>query len=80
MPDRFVKVSERGYRIGEDHQSRPSLSDCEVDMLLRMREDDPQTWTYARLAQAFEVSKSTVAGYAQGRRRCQTFARFKPIN
>lgn len=76
---RVVAVNESGYRIGQDHW-RASLTDEEVDRLLALRESDPATWSYRKLAEVFEVSKSAVRWYCKGGRRCQTAARHKTVH
>jgi ribosome-binding protein aMBF1 (putative translation factor) len=71
-----VAVNERGIRIGEDHQ-RAKLTNHEVDLLLELREDG---WSYRRLADKFEISKSQVRYICKGHSRCQTAVSFKTVH
>lgn len=67
-----VRLSTAGRVVGQHHH-RAQLTDGEVDMLLRLREKDH--WSYARLAEVFEVSASCVAMIVTGRRRGQVAVR-----
>lgn len=78
MVDRVVKVNDRGLRIGEDHP-RAQLTDLEVDRLLEMREADPKTWSYRKLARLFEISVRHVRDIINGKKRNQTAVRFRTV-
>lgn len=64
---RIVQVNERGLRIGEDHQ-HARLTDAECEMIRRLHEEG---LSYKRLAEKFEVGKSTIADIVKFRRRGQ---------
>jgi transposase-like protein len=64
---RIVKVNERGLRIGEDHQ-HATHTDAEIELA---RELHAEGVSYKQLAEKFEVSKSTIAGWIKFRRRGQ---------
>jgi hypothetical protein len=70
-----VKLNERGNRIG-DSNPRAELSDSEVDLMLRLREEGH---SYGWLRDKFEVAKSTVQDICSGRRRGQPVARIKKV-
>lgn len=53
------------YRRGDEHPGAV-LTDAEVDLVRDLHEAG---WSYSRLAEKFEVSKSTIAGICQCRRR-----------
>lgn len=71
--NRMLAVNERGLRIGESHP-RAVLTDHEVGMLMELREEG---YSYAKLAEMFEVHKGTVAKILSGQRRCQTPVAFR---
>lgn len=75
MSTRTVAVNDSGRRIGED-QTGAKLTNCEVDLLMRLHDEG---MGYGRLARTFEVSKSLVRDIVKGRRRNQTAARFKLV-
>lgn len=64
---RTVGVNERGLRVGEDHQ-HARLTDAECELIRQMHE---QGMSYKRLADKFEVGKSTIADIVKMRRRGQ---------
>lgn len=64
---RLVKVNERGLRIGEDHQ-HATHTDAEIELARQLHADG---MSYKQLADKFEVSKSTIAGWIKYRRRGQ---------
>lgn len=64
---RIVKVNERGLRIGEDHQ-HATHTDAEIELARQLHTDG---MSYKQLAEKFEVSKSTIAGWVKFRRRGQ---------
>lgn len=53
------------YRRGDEHPGA-ALTDAEVDLVRELNESG---WSYSALADKFEVSKSTIAGICQCRRR-----------
>lgn len=67
---KMIAVNECGYRIGEDHHNA-KLTNHEIDLLLELREDG---WSYRRLADKFEIGKSTVRDICKGICRSQTLA------
>lgn len=79
MVKRTIAINERGLRIGQDHQNAV-LTDAEIDLMLRLREADPKTWSYRKLAEKFEVSKSAVRWYCIGGRRAQTATEWKVVH
>jgi len=64
---RTVGVNERGLRVGEDHQ-HARLTDAECELIRQMHE---QGMSYKKLADKFEVGKSTIADIVKHRRRAQ---------
>lgn len=73
---RAVPVNDRGLRIGEGHP-RAILKDWEVDVLIELREE--QGWSFARLAEHFDIGKSTAYDYCIGRRRGQLAVRWVTV-
>lgn len=69
MATRMIAVNEFGKRIGEDHQ-HARLTNEQVDRIRDLHEE--HNLTYDQLAAMYCVSKSTIAGYCQYRRRAQT--------
>lgn len=53
------------YCKGDRHPAA-KLTDAEVDVIHELRKAG---WTYERLAEKFEASKSCIAGIVKGRRR-----------
>lgn len=76
MDKRTIGVNARGYRVGEDHQ-RARLTDAEVELIRQLRDGDG--WTYAALAEKFEVSKSSIFDICQCRRRADLPTRWKVV-
>lgn len=76
---RVIAIGEKGLRIGQDHQSKPVLTNDEVDLILDLRDEDPKFWTYKRQAEKFGVCKSSIAHYIYGRRRACTPVRWKTV-
>lgn len=76
MVKRTVAINERGLRVGEDHQNA-KLTNAEIDLLLELRE---QGWSYRRLAEKFEVSKSAVRWWCIGGRRGGGVVMFKTVH
>lgn len=64
---RLVGVNERGLRVGEDHQ-HARLTDAECELIRQLHE---QGVSYKKLADKFEVGKSTIADIVKFRRRGQ---------
>lgn len=72
---RVVAVGESGQRIGQDHPAA-KLSDADVELLLGLRGEG---WSYRRLADKFEVSKSQARNICKGRKRCVLAVRWKVV-
>lgn len=70
---RLVAVNENGQRIGETHP-QAVLSDHEVGLMLELRAEG---FSYAWLAEKFEVSKAHAWRICTGRTRAQLAAVFK---
>lgn len=66
----WVWVNERGDLVGESHPGAV-LTDHDIDLMHELRDSDPKVWSYAKLAEKFEVSKSCVSMIFSGRRRGQ---------
>ena len=64
---RIVKVNDRGLRIGEDHQ-HARHTDAEIELARQLHAEG---MSYKKLAEKFEVSKSTIADWIKFRRRGQ---------
>lgn len=64
---KVVGVNERGLRVGEDHQ-HARLTDAECELIRQLHE---QGMSYKKLADKFEVGKSTIADIVKMRRRGQ---------
>lgn len=73
---RMVGVNERGLRVGEDHRNA-RLTNAEVDLLLTLRDDG---WSYARLAEKFDLSKSGVRKICKGQIRCQSPVAYRAVH
>ena len=76
MEQRIVGVDARGNRVGEDHRLAV-LTDAEVELVRQLHEADGLT--YEALAEKFGVSKSTIAGICQYRRRAQLPASWRVV-
>lgn len=72
---RVLSLNERGLRIGEDHAGA-KITNREVDLLLNLRDEG---WSYNKLAEKFEISKSMARYIIKGVWRCQTPVKFKTI-
>lgn len=72
---RIVKVNDRGLRIGEDHQ-HATHTDSEIELARQLHADGI---SYKQLADKFEVSKSTIAGWIKFRRRGQHPANWRKV-
>jgi DNA-binding NarL/FixJ family response regulator len=72
---RTIAVNAKGCRLGDSHPNA-KLTNDEVDTLLELHE---QGWGYKKLAEAFDVSKSTVRSYCTGRMRCQTPTNWRKV-
>lgn len=59
------RAKQARYRRGDEHP-RAVLTDTEVDLV---RELHDAGWSYALLAEKFDVTKSAIAGICQCRRR-----------
>jgi hypothetical protein len=72
---RTVVLNERGNRIGESNP-QAEVSDHDVSLCLQLREEG---YSLGWLARKFEVSRSTVQDWCNGRRRGQMPARVKEV-
>ena len=73
---KFVRVNEKGYRIGDDHQNA-KYTDGEIEMVLVLRDGG---MSYGRIAKKMEMPKGTVRDICKGNRRCQTVDHWKTVN
>ena len=73
---KVVGVNERGLRVGEDHQ-HAKLTDAECELI---RELHACGWSYKKLADKFEVGKSTIADIVKFRRRGQFAVDWRTVN
>lgn len=55
-------------RPGESNPAA-KLSDEDVELIHRLREEEPAFWTYARIAEKFDISVEHAKSIALGRRR-----------
>lgn len=72
---RTVGVNERGYRVGEDHQST-KYTDREVELVRRLRE---QGMTYPQISEKMEMPYWTVSRICRHERRACVVAFFKKV-
>lgn len=70
-----VGVNERGLRVGEDHQ-HARLTDAECELIRQMHEGG---MSYKKLADKFEVGKSTIADIVKMRRRGQFAVNWRSV-
>lgn len=68
---KVIALNENGRRIGQEHP-QAKLLDHEVDLVLGLVANG---FSYAEIADKFDVSKSCIAKIAQGSRRGQPVAR-----
>lgn len=71
----IVGINDAGMRVGQDHQNA-KVSDEDVELLLALHTEG---WSYRRLADKFELSKSQVRNICKGRKRSQFPTRWKVI-
>jgi len=67
MTQKTVAVNELNRRVGDSHHNA-KLSDDEVELLLALHDEG---WGYRRLAAKFEIAKTTVRNYCNGKYRHQ---------
>ena len=72
---RVIGINDRGFRVGEDHQNA-RLTDAEVEQI---RELHAEGMSYKRLADKFEIGKSTVADICKCRRRAEVPVGWKTV-
>ena len=72
---KVVGVNERGLRVGEDHQ-HARLTDAECELIRQLHE---QGMSYKKLADKFEVGKSTIADIVKMRRRGQYLVGWRTV-
>jgi predicted DNA-binding protein (UPF0251 family) len=75
MTKRIIQINERGLRIGDDHHNA-KLTDAEVEFIRVMHEGG---LSYKKLADKFEVGKSTIADIVKFRRRGQMASGWRVI-
>lgn len=68
---KLISLNEAGRRVGQEHP-RAKLTDDEVAVLLDLRDEG---YSYAWLAEKFDVSKSCARWICTGRNRNQSPAR-----
>jgi hypothetical protein len=73
---KLVAINEKGRRIGQEHPGS-KLTDAEVGVMLDLRDEG---YSYAWLAQKFEVSKSCARWICTGRNRNQSAARMVRVS
>jgi hypothetical protein len=71
---KWVAVNDAGQRIGESHP-RAVLTDHDIDLMFALWEDG--SWSYARIAVKFEISKSHAWDILNFRKRGQSATRWK---
>lgn len=76
MTNRLVGVNERGLRVGDSHHNA-RLTNAEVDLLLELRDEG---WSYRKLAEKFEISKSAARYICKGKNRCQAAVKYKTVH
>ena len=76
MKKQLVAVNERGLRVGDSHHNA-RLTNHEVDLLLTLRDEG---WSYRKLAEKFEISKSGVRKICAGQTRCQIATKYKTVH
>lgn len=69
LKTRLVGVNEYGLAVGEYHQSKPKLTDVEVNLIRDLYESGH--FNMRELAAKFGVKKATIQGYVSYRRRAQ---------
>ncbi len=74
---RVVGVNDRGLRVGEYHH-RAKLTDAECDQIVELWESG--FYSYRKLAEMFEVHKSTISHIVTGRKRAQRPTGWKTIS
>lgn len=72
---RFIGVNDRGLRVGQDHPAA-KLSNAEVELMLGFRAEG---WSYRKLADKFEVSKSCVRWVVKGLKRHQIAVSWRAV-
>jgi len=76
MSKRLVGINERGLRVGEDHHNA-KLTNDEVERIRSLRAEGIP---YLRLAEIFEVSKSTIQMVCQYKRRAEIATDYKQVH
>lgn len=71
-----IIVSDQGLRVGESH-ALAKLTDAEVEMIRRLHEEDGIG--YKKLAEKYEISKSSVAMICRYERRATVGTRVKVV-
>lgn len=74
---KYVKISENGKRIGEDHH-RAKLTDAEVDKIRELYETG--LFSYRKLAREFGTNRSTIQMICRYERRNTHVAGHKMVH
>lgn len=72
---KLVGVNDQGLRVGQDHQ-RAKLLDADIDAMLAMHR---QGYSYQRLADIFECSKSQVKRIVTQQQRNQRAVAWRKV-
>lgn len=62
------RKSARRRNVGELHP-KAVLCDHEVELLRKLREEDPKTWTYGKLGEKFGIDRTTARSIGTFRTR-----------
>lgn len=65
----MAPISRRRWAPRGEFHHKAVLTDHEVDLVRALRRREPGYWTYARLAEKFEISKSQVRNLVKRRQR-----------
>ena len=74
----LIAINEFGRRVGQSHPAA-KLTDRDVELMLTLRALNSVVWTYDKLAEKFEVSKSQVRNICLGRKRWQVPSEWKVV-
>lgn len=74
MNGKIIGVNEKGRPVGESHHNA-KLTDADCDLIRELHDDGI---SYRKLAEKFEVPRSTVVAIVKCRRRAQYAVRWRP--